>query len=381
MDILSSLFSELDLLVFSKTNKHFTLISDPPSWSKYLFPSIKINTDTLFQEDTFAFLNNFLIDADKFWEAENSKSNSLKSGIWVQVDNSGNEFLFESIVKKINQEQVLLIHLIGDSSSKIKKDFQIARDNLLEIEKLDQITKKLEVRAKDLNQKNQNLEEFAFVASHDLQEPLKKVLMFSRMIRDNFFDHIPQEAKGYLDITIDASERMIKLVNDLLEYSRVSYSTEEAIEVDLNLIVKNILNDFSLKIIDKNADIVPDILPKIIGRGSQLRILFQNLISNALKFNEKKSPKVHIKYKKEFLEDCFAIEIIDNGIGIEKEQIDYVFGIFNRIHGRERFEGSGIGLSKCKKIAEIHFGSIEVESEIGKGTTFRLIFPNNIISY
>lgn len=235
----------------------------------------------------------------------------------------------------------------------------------------------------ELKKKNADLEQFAYVASHDLQEPLRKIHMFADLAgkavgTDN-------GATKYLRKIESSAERMTRLIRDVLEYSRLSKIEESFIDVDLNIIVDYIRSDFELLIAEKNAVIECGSLPVIKGNKLQLHQLFANLINNALKFNES-IPHIEITAESlnkkdirglnlDVTKDYCRLLISDNGIGFDNKFKDRLFTIFQRLHPKEKYEGTGIGLALCKKIVDNHSGFISVDSTLGKGTTFEITLP------
>jgi PAS domain S-box-containing protein len=241
---------------------------------------------------------------------------------------------------------------------------------------------------RQLESKNKELEQFAYVASHDLQEPLRKIQTFSGIIQKNIQS---QEAvEKYLDKIDAASFRLSQLVKSLLDYSRLSSASLYDEAVDLNLILLEVKNDFELLIEERNAQIISTKLPIIKGHSIQLCQLFANLIGNAIKFS-KEAPLIAISYRTvsksevknnpwNLAHERYAeISFRDNGIGFEQKYESKIFTIFQRLHGRHEFEGTGIGLALCKKIMHHHDGYITCESTPGQGATFYTYFPNEIV--
>jgi PAS domain S-box-containing protein len=237
----------------------------------------------------------------------------------------------------------------------------------------------LEMRIEELNRSNQELEQFAYVASHDLQEPLRKVRAFGDRLVLKYKDALGDEGRNYIERMENAATRMQVLIDNLLNFSRLSRSKEPYIKVNLEELVKSVLSDLEISIEQKKAHIVINELPVIDAIPSQMRQLFQNLLSNALKFSSKEKEPVIIlgseQFTDEYGEEMSRIRVIDNGIGFDEKYADRIFNIFQRLHGRNEYEGTGIGLAVCKKIAENHGGSITAESEPGEGSTFVITLP------
>lgn len=227
--------------------------------------------------------------------------------------------------------------------------------------------------ARDLADKNKELEEFTYVASHDLQEPVRTIASFVELFKDTYSDKLDEEGIKWLDFMQGASERSQKLIIDLLEYSRIGKKREFA-EVDLNQLLKDVQTDLKARIVESKAEILVDDLPTIQGLETELRLLFQNLITNGIKFRQKDvDPVIRISYQLKDGNHEFSVQ--DNGIGIDEKYFDRIFVIFKRLHGKSEYEGTGIGLAHCKKVVELHHGKIWVSSEPGSGSTFHFTIP------
>jgi len=238
-----------------------------------------------------------------------------------------------------------------------------------------------------LNDSNKELEQFAYVASHDLQEPLRKISAFSDLLKENLKEQNIGEGELYLNRIIHSSARMRELITDLLNYSRVSRKTVKE-QINLNTILDMVKEDLEIMIAEKEAIIKSSALPSIPGNSLEFRQLFQNLISNSLKFlNPNKKPVIIIESKDASAEELnkllfydkskryVSIHFIDNGIGFEENYAEKIFIIFQRLHGKDTYEGTGIGLAICKKIAEKYGGSIFAHSNLGHGAHFIVILP------
>ncbi|MER7210848.1 ATP-binding protein [Streptosporangium sp. NPDC020072] len=234
---------------------------------------------------------------------------------------------------------------------------------------------KLEEQAAELRRSNGELEQFAYVASHDLQEPLRKVASFTQMLEQRYGDQLDDRAKQYITFAVDGAKRMQLLINDLLDFSRVGRKGGEPAPVDADVPLQAALRNLAAPIEEAGATITSDDLPTVHGNRTQLVQLFQNLIGNAVKFRSEEPPVIHIGVRR--AGDMWEFSCSDNGIGIESKYTDRIFLIFQRLHGRDVYAGTGIGLALCKKIVEYHGGRIWVESEAPEhpGTTFRWTLP------
>jgi signal transduction histidine kinase len=228
---------------------------------------------------------------------------------------------------------------------------------------------------KELKIKNRELEQFAYVASHDLQEPLRTTSGFVDLLQKQYKGKLDDKADKYLAFIADASNRMRVLIKDLLEFSRIGTKAELK-TVDCNIILKNMLSDIEAAIQETNANIKYGEMPVLMGYPTEIKLLFQNLVVNAIKFRKKNiAPQINISAEKK--EGFWEFAVSDNGIGMEKEHNERIFDIFQRLHTRTEYEGSGIGLSHCKKIVELHHGKIWVSSNPGIGSTFYFTMPVN----
>lgn len=231
----------------------------------------------------------------------------------------------------------------------------------------------LKIQSKSLEIKNKELEQFAYVASHDLQEPLRTVSSFVDLLLAKYKNNLDEEGSRILGYISGSSERMKALVTGLLDYSRIGRKVELSL-VDCQSIVNQVIQDFSLVIEESGVRFTIDKLPTIPGYQTELRMVFQNLISNAIKFrNVDKDLKISVSASKKLDHWLFTVE--DNGIGIEEQYKDRIFLIFQRLHTRNKYEGTGIGLAHCKKIVEMHRGKIWMKSTFKKGTTFFFTIP------
>jgi len=225
----------------------------------------------------------------------------------------------------------------------------------------------------ELHRSNLDLEQFAYVASHDLQEPLRMVTSYLQLLERRYKSSLNEEAQEFMHTAIDGAARMRSLIQDLLAYSRVGRMGHALQPTDCNRLLKTVLGDLKLTIGESGATVTHEHLPTVQADETQLAQVFQNLISNAIKFHGQAPPVVHISVKARNGDWIFAVR--DNGIGIEAKFFDRIFVIFQRLHGREAYEGTGIGLALCKRIIERHGGKIWVESKFEQGTTFYFSLP------
>ena len=231
----------------------------------------------------------------------------------------------------------------------------------------------------ELGLKNRELEEFARVASHDLQEPLRKIASFSGLLMDEYGDALDGEAIMFLERISDAVGRMSSLVDDLLTYSRIEGRIQLRTEVNLNDILYDVEGDLQIRLRETDGRIDRTELPALQADPTQMRQLFQNLIGNSLKFHRPNVPPVVRLHSEEIKKSdgrtICRVEVSDNGIGFEEKDIKNIFAPFHRLHGHGRFEGSGLGLAICKRIVERHHGAIAVRSRPGEGTVFTISLP------
>jgi signal transduction histidine kinase len=228
-----------------------------------------------------------------------------------------------------------------------------------------------------LRRANADLEQFAYSASHDLQEPLRNVAIYSQIIGKRYSKTIDDQGREYLKIVTDGARRMEMLVFDLLAYTQAGRDEQEALdEIDANVSLVNTLHNLSQAIIDAQAEVTSGVLPRLRMRKVHLEQIFQNLIGNAIKYRR---PEVspHIRISAETSGDHWRFSIEDNGIGINPEYRERIFGIFKRLHTNGQYSGTGIGLAICQRLVERYDGRIWVESQPGKGATFFFTIKNN----
>jgi hypothetical protein len=305
------------------------------------------------------------------WRGEAIKR-GYASSLVLPIMNDGKAFGALTIYSRepdpfLEEEINLLEELVGDISF-----------GLLTIRLSDAKSKageKLEKTMDELKRSNRELEQFAYVASHDLQEPLRMVASFTQLLEKQYKDKLDETAVEYINFAVDGAKRMQLLINDLLAYSRVTRKSTEFETVNLEKVLNEVL--FNLEIVtEKNQTIIiRESLPEIQADYRQMVQLFQNLIGNALKYRRNATPEICISVQKE--DDHWLFSVEDNGIGMESQYFEQVFQIFRRLHTQDEHEGTGIGLAITKRIIEHHGGRIWIESEPSKGSTFYFTIPIN----
>jgi signal transduction histidine kinase len=317
--------------------------------------------------------------------------------IFITAHNQGEERMFEGykmggvdfIYKPINPELLrykvsvfvelyqktheLLNHERKLMAANRKLETEVEERKLKE-EKIRLLNEQLLENNIQLKSTIEELDRFAYVASHDLQEPLRKILVFSDKLQTKYKDSLEGEIGQSLEKIAKASARMQSLINDLLKFSRQTSVSEDFVIISLRTLIQDVVADLEVEIDKSSAQIHLEDLPEIFGIPSQMRQLFQNLLSNALKFRKKDEPPV-IRVYNEPWTDANRIVIQDNGIGFDPRYSEEIFMVFKRLHSYHEFEGSGVGLSICKKITDKHNGVIRAESKIGEGSKFIIELP------
>ncbi|QUI35654.1 sensor histidine kinase [Streptomyces alfalfae] len=238
-------------------------------------------------------------------------------------------------------------------------------------------TADLDAQAVELRRSNTELEQFAYVASHDLQEPLRKVASFCQLLEKRYADKLDDRGKQYIDFAVDGAKRMQVLINDLLTFSRVGRHNDARVPVELDQALDKALANLETAVRDTDALVErPDALPEIVGDPTLLTMLWQNLVGNAVKFRHAdRAPHIRISCEEDEAAGVWNVSVTDNGIGIAEEFTEKVFVIFQRLHGRDSYGGTGIGLALCKKIVEHHGGRIWIDTGYTEGTRFCFTLP------
>lgn len=295
-----------------------------------------------------------------------------------------------------DDEFAALARASNEMAAKLKQSFTSIERLQKEIAERRRVEDQLKGALSELQCSNKDLEQFAYVASHDLQEPLRMVATYTQLLAERYKDQLDDKAQKFINYAVDGAVRMQLLINDLLSYSRIGTRGQPLEVVDVHAALGKAISNLKMQIDETSAIITNDELPEVRADASQFVLLFQNLIGNAIKFHGEQSPRIHIsaipieksriegsgsrdkpetENPKLKTESGWIFSVRDNGIGIEPQYADKVFVIFQRLHTKEEYPGSGIGLAICNKIVERHGGRIWFESEIGKGTTFYFMIP------
>ncbi|HEY9487669.1 MAG TPA: ATP-binding protein [Chryseosolibacter sp.] len=302
------------------------------------------------------------------------------NGQYRLVEKSTRKFLWHifSMIPLKNEKEILIkwigfivdIHLQKQIEQTLKDNRELKEAQKQLYENQTELQKKII----ELNRSNYELEQFAHLASHDLQEPLRKLFFYSDVLRQKYAGRIDEYGNNILNNMTTAAGRMKELINDLLSYSQLQQQKLQFEPVDLNMVVHEIIRDLDIAIKEKMATIETDMLPVITGNKIRLRQLFLNLISNALKYSKIGVP-AQIRITSVTVDNNVSIKVRDNGIGFAAEYREKIFGLFERLHSRDQFPGTGIGLSICKKIIELHYGTISAISTPGEYAEFEVILP------
>ena len=262
------------------------------------------------------------------------------------------------------------------SATPIREDGKVVglRAALRDVSALKKAEREFREQTRQLKQSNEELEQFAYLASHDLQEPLRMVASYTQLLARRYEDELDERAQKYIGYAVEGAERMKALLNDLLQYSRVGRPNESMEAVDLNGVLESVTSNLMIRIRETGAEVDVDELPVVHGNRTMLNSLFQNLIGNGIKFNDSSTPRVTVSVA-DTDDDQVTVEVRDNGVGFDPDNADRMFQMFQRLNGRGDFEGTGTGLAIVKKIVEAHDGTVSADSTPGEGSTFRVTLP------
>ncbi|MDL5159762.1 sensor histidine kinase [Actinomycetospora termitidis] len=256
----------------------------------------------------------------------------------------------------------------------LSRDVDAMRRSLLtEMDAIEEARAELDERGRELERSNSDLEQFAYVASHDLQEPLRKVTSFCQLLQRRYGGQLDERADQYIEFAVDGAKRMQFLINDLLAFSRVGRADGPVEEVDSGELLDRAVRNLAGALEESGGGVTRDELPRVHAEPALLATVFQNLLGNALKFRGEEPPRVHVSVDRD--DDRWLLRFTDNGIGIEPEYAEQIFVIFQRLHGKSSYPGTGIGLAMCRKIVEHHGGTIWLEETTGTGSTFVVALP------
>jgi signal transduction histidine kinase len=327
-------------------------------------------------EEEYIFQGYQMGGVDYIYKPINPELLRVKVGVFVELYRKNHELL--------TQERKLIA-----ANKKLEKEIE---ERKITEEKIRLLNLQLVENNAHLQATNKELDRFAYVASHDLQEPLRKIMLFTDRLTTRMSDKLDSEVENYLQKILKASQRMQQLVNDLLKFSRHTNDILDFEQTDLNELLNDVLSDMEIDIQKRDAKVTAGNLPTIYAIPSQIRQLFQNLISNSLKFcKDDCTPEVHIQTevvkgalipgldRKLYENTFYKIYIRDNGIGFDSKYAEEIFVVFKRLHSYHEFEGTGIGLSICKKIVEKHKGFISAESSLNEGSTFIITLPEKLL--
>ncbi|MDO6693853.1 ATP-binding protein [Aliiglaciecola sp. 3_MG-2023] len=316
---------------------------------------------------------------------------SYRNFLYSKLNRSEKESVFTFFTSAITSALLLLglivlarLNLV--SEEKFRNSLEQQNENLAL--KVEERTQTLTLYSEELARSNRELEDFAFVASHDLQEPLRKIRAFGDRLQSDYSEKLGEKGADYLNRMKNAAERMSNLISDLLEFSRVSTRGKDFTDVDMSTVIEAIESDLEIAIEESKTQLIVSQLPTIKGDPSQLNQLFLNLLSNAIKFRKPEvAPIIELQYKLEENPldngiadgDMHVFTIKDNGVGFENEFAEKIFVPFQRLHGRNEYKGTGIGLAVCRRIVERHGGTISATSELGKGSVFVIKLPTDAV--
>ncbi len=291
----------------------------------------------------------------------------------MQLQQANQDLQSEVNLRKISENNLLTAR--NELQNHVKQLLETKKQLETEIAYRRAAEEKEKAKSLALERSNEDLEQFAFIASHDLREPLRKLMSFTQLLSSGRYGSFDEKGQQFVAYIRDAAERMEALINSLLAYSRVTTQSSDCEDVSLAELMEETERDLQLRMDECGARIEKDIQGTVMGNRSQLRQVVQNLISNAIKYRTPdKAPVIRITGAP-ISEQTYRLIVADNGIGFDPQYKDQIFEVFKRLHGRDEYEGTGIGLAICKKVIERHGGSITATSKVGEGSTFQIDLP------
>jgi PAS domain S-box-containing protein len=343
---------------------YWDVVADEITWSEELFRIYGVGPDT-FQPTLSGLLE----------KVHTQDRERLQHAVEQAMQTQEPYEVIHRVVRPSGEIRVLLARgeIITDGAGQVVAMQGTAQD----ITDQQQARDALQRYANELEERNTELEQFAYVASHDLQEPLRMISSFLQLLERRYGEHLDETAKEYIRFAVDGAKRMQRLIQDLLVYSRVGTRGKAFQRVDLGVIVEEVLADLGTAIDESGANVKVGELPNLQADPTQMRQLFQNIIGNALKFRSERPPEIQVSAERirENGSPVWRVAVQDNGIGIAPEHAERIFQIFQRLHTREEYEGTGIGLAICRKIIERHGGRIWLDSHPDRGSTFYFTIP------
>ena len=334
------------------------------SWSDGLYSIFQVDPNT-FTPDFNSFIT--FIHPDDLEYMKNIINQVTSKGISVDLDYR--IILTDGSTRILNTKAEVID---SDENGKPRLIIGTTQD----ITERKQMEEELQETIQKLKRSNEELQQFAYVSSHDLQEPLRTIASFTQLMERRYKGKLDEDADEFMDYIVDAAVRMKQQINDLLEYSRVSTAENDFKRVNTDSILDQAIINLKSSIDENNAKITRDPLDNVIADGDQLRRVFQNIIGNSIKYRKPdENPKIHISAYKDEKNREYIFSIQDNGIGIEKQYLDRIFRIFQRLHTMKEYKGTGVGLAVVKRIIDHHGGRIWIESELGNGSTFYFTIP------
>lgn len=377
-DLISNLESKIEERT-TELKKAYARVSDLYNNAPCGYHSLDKNGYIVQINDTelswFGYSREEIIGKKKFSDLLTEKSIKTFNNSFSNFKERGEVYDLEfDVIRKDGSVLPVLLNAtaIMDSS----RNYVMSRSTLFDITERRKNEEKINHMLNNLKRSNEELEQFAYVSSHDLQEPLRTIASFTQLLERRYKGKLDEDADEFIGYIVDAAVRMKQQINDLLEFSRVTTTGSKFGMVDTNFILDQVINNLKSSIDENNAEIIHGNLPKLIGDSDQLRRVFQNLIGNAIRYRKPdESPKICISAYEDKDNGEYVFSVQDNGIGIEKQYLNRIFRIFQRLHTMEEYEGTGIGLSVVKRVVDRHGGRIWVESELGKGSTFYFTLP------